>query len=385
MANTLDEVIPKLLAQGLVALRQNAVMPRLVNRDYANMAAQKGAVINVPIPSAIAARDVTPSLTLITNTDSAPTAALVTLDFWKAASFHMSDKDMAEAMSGTIPMQASEAIKSLANAVDAYILAKHVGFYGAAGAAGTTPFNTSLTVAGNARKLLNKQLAPMDNRRAVLDPDAESNLLLNTNILQSEQRGDSAGIVEGSIGRKLGFDWFLDQNVTTYTPGTAWITGRTVATAGAVAGETTLAIKDNAGTMAAGTVKIGDIFTLGGSSQQYVITTAIATVTALASTTFTISFYPALASAHASGAVVTVIGSAYTANLAFHRDAIAWASRPLGDIPAAGNLFSSAVDPVSGIALRLEVSRQNKQTTFEYDILGGANVVRREYGVKILG
>ena len=44
-----------------------------------------------------------------------------------------------------------------------------------------------------------------------------------------------------------------------------------------------------------------------------------------------------------------------------------------------------AVDPVSGVALRLEVSRQFKQTTFSYDVLGGAAVIRRELGVKILG
>jgi hypothetical protein len=37
------------------------------------------------------------------------------------------------------------------------------------------------------------------------------------------------------------------------------------------------------------------------------------------------------------------------------------------------------------LALRLETSRQYKQTTFSYDILGGANVVRRELGAKIIG
>jgi hypothetical protein len=152
VANTITEVLPKLLAQGLMALRQNAVMPRLVNKSYSALAAQKGSVINVPIPSAIAARDVSPSVTLITNTDSAPTVAQVTLDFWKKASFHLSDSDMASADAGMIPMQASEAIKSLANAVDAYIMGKSVGFYGAAGTAGTTPFNASLTVAGGRAK-----------------------------------------------------------------------------------------------------------------------------------------------------------------------------------------------------------------------------------------
>ena len=51
MANTVTNVLPKLLAQGLMALRQNAVMSRLVNRSYDTLAAGKGAVINMVGPA----------------------------------------------------------------------------------------------------------------------------------------------------------------------------------------------------------------------------------------------------------------------------------------------------------------------------------------------
>jgi hypothetical protein len=98
-----------------------------------------------------------------------------------------------------------------------------------------------------------------------------------------------------------------------------------------------------------------------------------------------IAFYPALATAVATGSAIAVLATAYAVNLAFHRDCFAWASRPLADIQGLGNEMQSVVDPVSGIALRLEVSRQYKQTTFSYDILGGSNVIRRELGCKILG
>lgn len=387
MANTISALVPTMLAQGLLALRENSVMTRLVNRSYDTLAAAKGQVITVPLPSAVTIYDVSPTVTLLANNDSAPTSASITLDFWKASKFHMTDKEMAEAAEGFIPMQGSEALKKLGNAVDSYIIGKHVGFYGAVGTAGTTPFNASLTAAMNARKLLNKQLAPLDNRFAVIDPDAEANLLLNTNILQVDQSGDPAAIVKGEIGEKLGFRWNMDQNITvagSFTPGTGWVTGRTVATAGAVAGEFTIAIQDKNATIAAGTIKQGDIFTLGGSAQQYVVTVA-SSAAASVSTAQVLTIYPAIASAHASAVALTVIGSTYVANLAFHRDAMAWASRPLSDTVIPGNLVASATDPVTGIALRLEVSRQNKQTTWEYDILGGANVVRRELGVKILG
>lgn len=379
MAATITNVLPKLLAQGLLALRQNAIMPQLVNRSYENLAAQRGNVINIPIPSAITATNVTPSITMASNVDINPTVAQVTLDFWKEASFQLSDSDMVSVMDGTIPMQASEAIKALGNAIDSYILGKHTGFFGAVGTAGTTPFNTSLTVAANARTLLNKQLAPLTDRRAVVDPDAEGNLLLNTQVLQFDQRGDQGGIIAGSIGTKLGLDWYMDQNISTYTPGTAWITGWTFDGSNAAGVSTAAVVFTNSGS-----VKVGDIFSLTAGGLGYVITAA---ATAVTNTTMSVSFYPPLRQAVATAASLTIGAgtTAYTVNLAFHRDAFAWASRPLADVQGLGNSMLSATDPVSGVALRVEVSRQYKQTTFSYDVLGGANVIRPELGVKIKG
>lgn len=377
MANTITNITPQLLAQGLLALRESAVMPRLVNRSYDSLARQRGNVVEVPIPSAISARDVTASTAFNSNVNMSPTQALVTLDFWKEAPFHLSDNDAVSVMEGTIPMQASEAVKALSNAIDQLILGKHTGFYAFAGTPGTTPFASAITVAGTVRRKLNENAAPMDDRRVVLDPSAEANALGLSNILQFDQRGDQGGIINGTIGRKLGMDWYMDQNVQSFTPGTGWVTGYSASTLSAAIGDSTLKITN---TTASGTVKIGDIFSYSGD--DYVITAA---ATASATVPFAVSFYPPLKAGLDTGAAITVVASAYTANLVFHRDALAWASRPLADIAGLGSMISSQVDPISGVALRLEVSRQFKQTTFSYDVLGGANWVRRELGSKILG
>jgi hypothetical protein len=381
VSNTITNVLPKILAQGLMALRQQAMLPRLVNNSYSEEASRRGNVINIPIPSALSVRSITPAVTQAANVDFNPTVALVTLDYWKESVFQFSDSDAVSVMEGTAAMEASEAVKALGNDVDPYIAGKHTGLFTALGNAGTTPFST-VGEAGDIRKMLNKTLAPMDDRRVLLDPDAEAAALKLSNVLQFDQRGDQGGIIRGSIGTKFGMDWYMDQNLSaiTYTPGTAWITGWTFDGSNAAGVSTAAVVFTNSGT-----VKVGDIFSLTAGGLGYAVTAA---TTAVTSTTMSISFYPPLRQAVATAAVLVIGGSgttAYTVNLAFHRDCFAWASRPLGSIAGRGNEIVSAVDPVSGIALRLEVSRQYRQETLAWDILGGANVIRPELGLKIKG
>ncbi len=316
MANTLTEVIPKLLAGGLLALRERAVMPRLVNRDYDSLAAQKGDVVNIPISAAISTRNVTPAVTQGANQD-------------------------------------------------------------------TTPLGTDLFQVASGRALLNTGLAEPDDRHAVLDVNAEAAAIALGNFVQAEQAGTDQTIRRGEIGTKLGMDWFLDQNVPTHQNGTSW-TGTKwlmVATVSGTGGDTTLTVMN---TDATGTIAVGDLFTINGDAQQYAITAAVGSVSVSAVTV--IAFTPSLAATYASGVALSVIAT-HVANLIFHRDAFVFASRPLGGsgIDALGNVFSAATDPVSGISLRLEVSREYKQTTFAYDILYGGALVRASLATRLLG
>ena len=63
MANSFDDLIPKLIAGAMPIIRTHAVLPRLVTRDYQGMAAQKGSTIDVPITPTMTSRDVTPGPT----------------------------------------------------------------------------------------------------------------------------------------------------------------------------------------------------------------------------------------------------------------------------------------------------------------------------------
>lgn len=386
MANTYTAVIDKLLAQGLLALRQQAIMPRLVNRRYEAMAGQKGSSIDVPIPSAIAATAVSPGATPPANTDSAPTSVGITLDQWFEAPFYLTDRELMEVDAGIIPMQASEAIKSLANNVDQFILSMFKGdrnpaergIFNIAGAAATTPFSTDTSAFKSARKLLNKELTPMQDRFVVLDPDAEANVFDLARFAEVDKAGVDGTVQSGRLGSRYGAEWWLDQNVRTHTS--------TPLTAGAatINGAHSLGAVSVSIAKATNTSPLvrGDILTFAGDTNTYVV---LADVTLAVGNT-AVSIYPGLRVAQAGGAAVTLTAT-HVVNILAHRDAIAFATRPLISVndPALGGVVQSAVDPVSGLTLRLEVTRQHKQIRYSYDILYGGELVRPEYAVRIMG
>lgn len=376
MANSLTGITPKLLAQGLLALRGACVMPRLVNYDYSAVAAQRGASIDVPIPSAITAQAVSPSNTAPATGDTSITSATITLDQWWEAPFYLTDKDLLSVDRGILPMQASEAIKAIASNVNNALLALGKKFYGFVGTAGTTPFSTVADATG-ARKALNKQLAPLTDRRIVLDPDAEAAALGLSGFSEVNKSGDARPIIEGTIGRKYGFDWTMDQEVPTFAATTLSAGALTVNGINAAGSKTiSLAKATNASSL-----KEGDIFTIAGDTQTYVVTAAAT----LAVGNTSVSIYPGLVKATVGDEVVTLKAS-HVMNLAFHRDAIAFATRPLMDsADGLGSLIQSSTDPVSGLSLRLEVSREHKRTRYSFDILYGCDVVRRELGCRIAG
>jgi hypothetical protein len=382
MANDLTEVTPKLLAQGLMALRQNAVMPRIVNSDYGPNAREKGSSVDVPIPSAISTNDVAPGPTPPATQDSTPTKVTLELDQWREAPFYLTDKDLVECMNGTIPLQASEAIKALANYVDGYILAQYKEVSGFAGTPGTTPFGSDTSELVFARKVLNNQLAPQGDRRFVFDADCEANALLLRAFTDVSFTGDARAINEGEIVHKFGFDWFMDQNMPAHTAGTITTGLSAKAATGQAIGDQTI-VCTTAATSGACDLKEGDIITFAGHDQTYVVTAD--TAEASASTDVTVPISPGLKVALVGGEAVALKAS-HAINLAFHRDAIAFANRPLdGQARGLGSLIQTAQDPVSGLALRLEISREHKRNRFSYDILFGSQLIRPELACRLAG
>lgn len=378
--NTLTNIVPKVLARGLLALREQAVMPRLVNLDYGTEARRPGTTVDIPLPVAQSAANVTAAPTYTSAAGNSPNIVQLPLDQWKHTDFFLTDQERSniEAGSNFMPSQMSEAIKVLANAMGTHCMNQYKGIYGFVGTAGVTPFSTVAT-ATDARKVLSQQLAPLNDRRVVLDPSGESQALQLAAFSNFEQTGDMAVKIEGTIGRKFGMDFYMDQLVVTHTAGTL---------ASVVMGSTTAAGTSainlvNATSAAIGTIVYGDVFTIAGQTQTYVVRTSATQTFVSALTSVAISIDPPLA-AIASGAAVCTFKGTHVVNLAFQRGAIAFATRPL-DTDSSQTEVAAAVDPVTGLSLRLEKLRQYKQTAYDFDVLYGAVLVRPALACRIAG
>ena len=392
MANTLTNIMPKILARGLMALRERCVLPTLVNMDYGTEAAQKGDTINIPIPTASTTEAVTPNHVPTAADDNIFDNVTISLDKWyKNRAFHLTDKELTQVDRNQdyVPMLVGEAMRGIANQINTDLF----GLYTSVGNQ-ANPDSSSIAVEDivEARKLLNQSNCPSDNRVGVINFEAEAALLSIADFTGANTSGDANSRREGEIGRKYGINWFADDSCPLFTSGTAvWAAGNVTGTG--TQGSRTLTLTEVAAADTE-TIVLGDSFTIAGDTTVYSIVglpAAAAAHTIVNAAAFAVTISPGLRSTVTDANVLLHGASAAASTVArtgmvFHRDAFALATRPLmasaTDLSLGSNMMSMT-DPVSGLSLRLEVQRQYKQTTWEFDILYGVGCVRPEYACRL--
>ena len=381
MPNTQSAILDVVFSQALQTLREYCVMPRLVNTDFANVPAGQGDTVNVRIPTAQAVSDVSPNQGPVTPVDNTYTAGSITLDRWRKAGFYLTDKERGELNGAQVPMQLQEAVKSLANDINSYLFSQYKKVWTSVGAPGTpvfngTTWNAATTTLRSALAEMSANVIPNADRRLALHPVSYSSALGVEGFVLANQRGQTGAINDRALGRVMGLDWYEDQAVpghasTALSAGAATVNG--VNASGAIS----LSVAKATNTSA---LIEGDILTIasGPAAGQYVVKTAVT----LAVGNTAVSIQPPLRGATAGGETITLLAPQNRVNLAFHRDAFHFASRPLTS-DAAADLMRSVADPVSGVALRMEMIRQNKQDYIEFDVLYGATSFRPQLAVRI--
>jgi hypothetical protein len=216
--NNLDAYVPELWAQeGLAILEENMVMANLVHRDFEDEIARFGDVVNTRKPGEFKIRRKTDGTTL-TQQDATAQNVPVPLDQWFYSSFVIRDGEGSKSFQELKDIYLQPAMLTIARGVDRALLGRVHAFLGGPsnriGRLGALSAANAKDYVLDARERLNVNKAPMDGRRLVMAPTAETAMLKTDIFLKANERGDGGTALENAtLGRILGFDTFMCQNV----------------------------------------------------------------------------------------------------------------------------------------------------------------------------
>lgn len=209
MANTFL-TIDMIAKEALMILRKNAVMAGLVHRDYSKeYVAGVGDTITIRKPATFTVKDFVES-TGITVQDATEEKQTVKMDKFYDVSFAVTSKDLTMNISDFSAQLLVPAMMAFRDKIDAEIIKV------AESATHTVTHAEGLIAPADvisARKLLNDGATPLSMRSLVVGTQAEADLLSSELFVSAEKVGDTEGLKEASLGRKFGFDTYVDQNV----------------------------------------------------------------------------------------------------------------------------------------------------------------------------
>lgn len=206
-------------AQLLTDFREQAIAASLTNREYeGNLSA--GNTVKINSATAIAIADYKANLRVTTASAVSTTSQDLLVDQEKSFDFYVDDIDKAQA-AGSMDAFTRSAGEGLAEDADKFILSTAV----TAANAGNTETSAALTTGDSAvnilrdlRKALNKNKVPQGNRVAIVNAEFEAILLdASSKLMAVDTSGSPAGLREASLGRLLGFDIYVSENLPTVT------------------------------------------------------------------------------------------------------------------------------------------------------------------------
>jgi hypothetical protein len=397
--------IDMITRKALEILENNLVITRNVNRQYDDSFAVEGAKIGSTLRIRLPDRALVTDGAALQVQDDNEQYTTLTVSSQKHIGVNFTSAELTMQLDDFAERVLKPRISQLASSVDNDVANAYKGIYQSVGTPGTTP-STSLVLL-QANQKLNEMASPMQNRYATVNPAANAGLVEGMKGLFNPVSTISKQFKNGLMGEGiLGFDEMsMSQSIVQHTTGTRSATasltiGATISTQGASA----VAINGDTGSA---TFKAGDVFTIAGvyavnpqtrqstgSLQQFVVT---ADATASSGNWSSVSISPAIyTSSNAlatvdsfpqSGAAVTVVGSAsttYPQNLAYHRDAITFATADLL-LPQGVDMASRQVH--NGISLRIvrQYDINNDRMPCRIDVLYGYSVIRAPMAARIWG
>jgi hypothetical protein len=370
-ANDTDSMIPEIWAnESLMILQNNMIMGNLVHRDFEDEVANFGDVVNTRRPNDFTGQRKTDSDDITVQDAQAPNIP-VPLDQHFHTSFLIRDGEESKSFKDLVQIFLEPAVISLAQSVDQVLTAQAYNFLpnvaGGLGAGGSKSGVIS------ARKTMTNNKAPLQGRNLVIGACTEADLLNIDEFVTADKVGDEGtALREGSLGRKYGFNIFVDQNVPEIEAGNTIVTGAVNFGAGYDKGTTTITVD---GFSAA--LTDGSWFTVEGDNvpQQIVSTVGGATPTS-------ITFLPGLVSGVTDDAVVTVYtpgavnngagyASGYNKELTIDGFTVSPQTGQLISLGAAGGSTYGSIDSLNGPSTTaVALNRSLEASVADNDVVG---------------
>jgi hypothetical protein len=379
--------------ESLRVLHQKLNFVSKTNRSYDDSYAKDGAKIGDTLKIRLPNRyTVTSGATMVAQ-DTAESSVSLQIATQKHVGMNFSSSELALSIDDFSERIIEPAMSVLAAAVEADAMAMFLDVYNAVNNVGSA---ISLNKVWTGRKLLNDNLAPMDNNRyALLNTqdsvdfmDAAKGLFHSSDQIEKQY-------TEGVIGRMGGFNFYENTLMPTSTTGTD---ASNCTVNGATQTGATVTIVNGSSK----TFSVGDVVTFAGCNRchpetkadtgvlhQFVVTAAVtAGGTSLAispSITTSGALQNCVASPTTTGAV-TKVGSAstvYKPSMVFHRDAFAFAT---ADLVMPKGVDFAYRDVQDGISMRLvrQYDINNDRLPCRVDILYGYKTVRPQLAARIL-
>lgn len=381
-ALTLTGLIPTIYEAMDVVSREQAGLVRAVSMDSNATRAAVGQVVMSPVVGAMPAENLAPSN--VPADTPAQTIGNVQITISKARSvpFGITGEENRSlnnaGTTGTINRdRIAQAMRTLTNEIETDLAGLFTGASRALGTAGGTPFGTAgnLSDFAGARRILVDNGAPTGSLKMVLSPaNVERIRGVQAGLFRVNEAGSDELLRTGNLGVVQGFELGESRQIRT---GVAVGTGAsyTSSVAALTVGQTSIPIITGTGTVLA-----GDIVTLAGDTNQYLVATGVAAPGTI------VLAEPGLQVAQASAARALTIVAATSRSMFFHKGAIQLAIRAPA-MPDGGDMADDVMvlqDPFSGITFEFVIYKGKRQIRYEVNAAWGLVVAQpRHLGLLI--
>jgi hypothetical protein len=350
MANTLTDLAADIYkAADIVGRELVGFIPASTVNAGSEQAAVGQTVRSFATPAATAV-DISPSMTIPEGTDQTLTNKTLTITEQRGVQIPYTGEDVRFLDGGAgyetvYGAQIQQAMRTLVNEMEADLAEEaYKNASRAVGTAGTTPFASNFNTVAEARQILADNGMPVNDGQVslVVSTAAGTNLRNLASLQQVNTAGGDDLLRRGELLNLQGVSLKESAQVISHTKGTG--ASILLNDASSAVGDTTLTVDGGSGTILA-----GDIITLAGDTNKYVVNTALAAGSLTIGDT-------GLRVAAADNAAITV-GNSYTANVMMHRAGLELAMRapakPVGGDAAEDVLVVQ--DPTSGLVFEVAV------------------------------